>query len=113
MTYNSEVSALVFTKIISGQTLIEPRLNDDAHRKIKIGDLILFVNRESREERLAKVVGLLRYDSFVELFHAYPAERFGAESEQDLLQGMRRMYSPEQETEHGVLGIKVHLLRKS
>lgn len=113
MTFNSEVSAVVFAKITSGQAVIEPRLNDAAHRKVKIGDLILFVNRDTREERLAKIVGLLRFDSFVELFRAYPPERFGGDSEQALLQTMRRLYTLKQETEHGVLGIKVHVLRKS
>jgi len=112
MTYHSVVSAVVFAKIKAGQMVIEPRLNDAAHRKIKIGDLILFVNRESREEQLAKITGLLRFDSFMELFHAYPAERFGASSEQELLQAMRRLYGAEEETNHGVLGIKVHVLKK-
>jgi ASC-1-like (ASCH) protein len=113
MTYNSEVSAAVFAKLASGQMIIEPRLNDPAHRKIKPSDLILFVNRETREERLAKVVGLLRFDSFKELFNAYPAERFGGEDDQQLLRGMRKFYSADQELEHGVLGIKLHLLKKS
>lgn len=113
MTYNSEVSAAVFAKLASGQMVIEPRLNDEAHRKIKPSDLILFVNRETREERLAKVVGLLRFGSFKELFNAYPPERFGAESDQELIGAMRRLYSPEQETQHGVLGIKIHLLKKA
>lgn len=113
MTFNSEVSAAVFAKIIGGQAVIEPRLNDAAHRKVKIGDLILFVNRDTREERLAKIVGLLRFDSFVELFHAYPPERFGGESEQALIKAMNRLYSPEQEAKHGVLGIKVHVLKRS
>lgn len=110
MTYNSEVSAAVFAKITNGQTLIEPRLNDEAHRKLKPGDLILFVNRQTREERLAKVVGLLRFGSFKELFNAYPSERFGAESEQQLIETVRRLYSADQEIEYGVLGIKVHVL---
>ncbi len=113
MTYNSEVSAAVFAKLVNGQMLIEPRLNDTAHRKIKPSDLILFVNRETREERLAKVVGLLRFDSFKELFNTYPPERFGGEDEQQLLRAMRRFYSEQQELEHGVLGIKLHLLKKN
>ncbi len=113
MTYNSEVSAEVFAKIVGGQMTIESRLNDSAHRKIKPGDLILFVNRDNRDERLAKVVGLLRFDSFKELFSAYPPERFGAENEQDLIKAARRFYSAEQESNHGVLGIKVHVLRRS
>jgi ASC-1-like (ASCH) protein len=113
MTYSSEVSGAVFAKLDSGQMVIEPRLNDQAHRKIKPSDLILFVNRETREERLAKVVGLLRFGSFKELFNSYPPERFGAESDQELIAAMRRLYSTEQETEAGVLGIKVHLLKKA
>lgn len=112
MTYNSEVSSVVFAKISQGQAVIEPRLNDAAHRKIKVGDMILFVSRETREERLAKVVGLLRFGSFVELFASYPAERFGSTSERELMDAMRRLYSREQEAEHGVLGIKVHVLKK-
>lgn len=103
----------MFAKIVTGQAVIEPRLNDAVHRKIKIGDLILFVNRNTREERLAKVVGLLRFGSFKELFGAYPPERFGGESEQALIRDMKRLYSVEQETEQGVLGIKVHVLKKA
>lgn len=102
----------MFAKITAGQIVIEPRLNDPAHKRLKIGDLILFINRDSREERLVKVVGLLRFDSFVELFHAYPPERFGGEGEQQLLHDVRKVYSQQREAEHGVLGIKVHVLRR-
>lgn len=112
MTYNSEVSATVFAKLTSGQAVIEPRLNDDAHRQIKVGDLILFVNRQTREDRLAKVVGLLRFGSFKELFNTYPLERFGAGSEQELLESAARMYTPEQEARFGVVGLKLHVLKK-
>jgi ASC-1-like (ASCH) protein len=112
MTYNSEVSAMVFAKLVNGDAVIEPRLNDEVHRKIRVGDLILFVNGQTQEERLAKVVGLLRFGSFVELFSAYPPDRFGAGSERELMDAVRKFYSSEQEAEHGVLGIKVHILRK-
>jgi len=113
MTYNSEVTAPVFDKLVSGQMVIEPRLNDAAHRKIKIGDLILFVNRQTGEERLAKVVGLLRFGSFKELFNTYPATYFGGDSEQSLLNDVRRFYTPQQELKHGVVGIKVHVLKRT
>jgi len=111
MTHYSQVSDAVFARIAAGARQIEPRLHDASHRAIKPGDLILFQARGSKQEVLAKVVGLLRFDSFVELFHAYPPSRFGAESERELLSEMQRTYTPQQESDHGVLGVKLHLLK--
>ncbi len=112
MTHYSQVSSTVFGQIVSGSRQIEPRLYDAAHRAIKPGDLILFQNRDTKTEALAKVVGLLRFNSFVELFNAYPASRFGVVDEREILSEMQRTYTPEQEAANGVLGIKLHLLNK-
>ena len=111
MTHYSHVSDGPFQQIKRGERLIEPRLNDDAHRKIRPGDMIIITNRDSGEEIIAKVVGVLRYPSFVELLQAYPPARFGVEDERDVLTEMRHYYTQEQEIEHGVLGIKLHLLK--
>lgn len=101
----------MFARIAAGQRQIEPRLYDQAHRAIRAGDLILFQNRDTKAEVLTKVVGLLRFNSFVELFQAYPPTRFGVSDERDMLTEMQRTYTAEQEAEHGVLGIKLHLLK--
>ncbi len=111
MTHYSQVSSAVLAQIVAGERQIEPRLHDASHKAIKPGDLILFQARDGGREVLAKVVGLLRFGSFVELFHAYPPARFGAASERELLQEVQRTYTPEQEAEHGVLGVKLHLLK--
>lgn len=111
MTYKSIITNEVFRRVASGQQMIEPRIYDGPHRLIKIGDMILFINRTTKQELLTKVVGLLRFDSFKELFNAYPLERFGGESEQDLLQAMRALYNNEQELNHGVVGLKIHRLQ--
>ena len=112
MTHRSEVGADTFTLIQTGRRVIEPRLYDQAHRTIKIGDLLLFVNRNNRQELVVKVVGLLRFASFKELFSAYPVERFG-KSERELLIDMLRFYGTFQEIEHGVVGIKIHRLKSN
>jgi ASC-1-like (ASCH) protein len=110
MTHYSVVSPVVFASIQAGHRVIEPRLNDAAHRAIRPGDLIVITNRETEEQVVTKVVGILRYPSFMELVQAYPADRFGVYDERDILAEMRRYYTADQELEHGVVGIKLHRL---
>lgn len=109
MIYRSQVGSETFALIKTGQRIIEPRLYDATHKSIKVGDLMVFVCTD--QELVAKVVGLLRFGSFKELFNAYPTERFG-KNEQVLLSDMKRFYSNDQELAHGVVGIKIHLLKK-
>jgi ASC-1-like (ASCH) protein len=111
MTHYSQIADRPFQQIKRGERLIEPRLNDDAHRKIRPGDLIIITNRTTGEEVVTKVVGVLRYPSFIELLQANPPKRFGVEDERAVLAEMRHYYTAEQEMEHGVLGIKLHLLK--
>lgn len=111
MTHYSVVSAPVFDQIKKGERIIEPRLNDDAHQRIRPGDMIVVTNRTTQEEIVTKVVGILRYPSFMELLQAYPPERFGVVDEREMLAEMRRYYTNDQEIAHGVLGIKLHVLR--
>jgi ASC-1-like (ASCH) protein len=111
MTHYSEVADGAFVQIKKGLRVIEPRLNDDAHRQIRPGDMIVVTNRTTREDLIAKVVGILRYPSFVELLQTNPTARFGVEDEREILAEMRRYYTADQEIAHGVLGIKLHLLQ--
>ena len=112
MTHYSEVTANVYDQIKHGKRIIEPRVNDPAHRNIRPGDLIVVRNRDTKEEIITKVVGVLRYPSFVEMLQANPPSRFGADDEREVLAEMSRYYLPEHEMEHGVLGIKLHVLKK-
>lgn len=112
MTHRSIVDNETFEIIAGGRRVIEPRLYDTAHRQIKIGDLLLLVNRDTKAELLAKVVGLLRYPSFKELFTANPLSRFGADDEADLHKAMRHFYAADDEIRHGVVGVKLHILKK-
>jgi ASC-1-like (ASCH) protein len=111
MTFYSQVSDTAFVLIKSRRRLIEPRINDDAHRQIRPGDLLVMTNRKTKEEMVAKVVGVLRYPSFVEMFHANGTARFGEDDERQLLAEMHHYYQTEDEIKHGVLGLKLHVLK--
>ncbi len=111
MTFYSQVSHEAFEKIKSGKRIIEPRLNDEAHKQVRPGDLLVLTDRETKKELVAKVVGVLRYPSFVEMFHINHIGRFGSDDELELLGEMHHYYTTAQEIAHGVLGIKLHVLK--
>jgi ASC-1-like (ASCH) protein len=113
MTHYSKVAGSVFAQIKHGHKIIEPRLNDAMHQRVRIGDLIVIINRDTREEVVAKVVGILRYRTFDELFGAYPPSYFGVNDAADIRHEVAQWYGDEAEATHGVLGIKLHVLRKS
>ena len=57
--------------MINGSKRIEIRLFDEKRRIIKIGDTIKFLKEPELEESFeVKVVDLLRYDSFEDMFNA-------------------------------------------
>ena len=111
MTHYSEVADSVFHQIKQGEKIIEPRLNDPAHQRLRIGDMLVVINRMTRDEVVAKVVGLLRYPTFEALFAAFPPRYFGVNDLAAIRQEVARWYHTSAEAEHGVLGIKLHVLR--
>lgn len=112
MTHYSQVADSVFVQIKKGDKIIEPRLNDDAHKKVRLGDMLIIINRTTHEEVVAKVVGVLRYPTFDALFAAFPARYFGVDDIAEVRQEVSRWYHGDAEAAHGVLGLKLHVLRK-
>jgi ASC-1-like (ASCH) protein len=102
--------AVPFQAIKAGNKTIESRLYDEKRQKIKIGDTLIFINREASEQKVeAKVVGLLHYATFKELFtHNIPA-KFGGASAEWLLSQIEEFYSIEDQSEHGVIGIEFQI----
>jgi len=113
MTYYSQVSDPVFQQIKHGHKIIEPRLNDAAHQKVRVGDLIVIISRLTKQEVVAKVVGMLHYSTFDDLFEAFPPGYFGAASVDEAKREVNRWYDASLETTNGVLGIKLHALRQT
>jgi len=101
-----KLSSIPFEKIASGQKAIESRLFDEKRKAINVGDCIEFSNTDNADLKIStKVKAMYRCCTFEELFSAFPAEKFGGESEKDLLQEIRQFYSQEEENKLGVVGI--------
>ena len=99
-----------FDYINNGTKRIELRLYDEKRQKINIGDSIIFQKEPELESTIeVKVIGLLRYNSFEELFKDFDIEIMADKSmtKQDLLNALEEFYTPEKQKQYGVLGIRI------
>lgn len=100
-----------YNNIAAGKKVIESRLYDEKRQTISIGDQILFSENDKPENTVATVVkGLLRYQTFKELFADHDPSLFGQESRDFLLNQIKQFYSDEDEQKYGVVGIRLQLL---
>lgn len=100
-----------YNNIVSGKKVIESRLFDEKRQTISIGDQIVFSENDNRENSVITTVkGLLRYQTFKELFEDHEPALFGEESREFLLAQIKQFYSDEDEQTYGVVGIRIELL---
>ncbi|MBU6214560.1 ASCH domain-containing protein [Patescibacteria group bacterium] len=103
-----KLSTEPFNQIASGTKVVESRLYDEKRQQIALGDEIEFSESKHPENKVrAKVVGLLRHQSFKELFADLDPSLFGGESREFLLNQIRQFYSKEDEQKYGVVGIRI------
>lgn len=105
-----------FEKIRAGKKNIELRLYDEKRKRISVGDTIQFVNTENEAEVLfATVKGLFLFDSFEELYNTLPLTECGY-TEDELStashKDMEQYYSKEEQSQYGVVGIKISLTER-
>lgn len=100
-----------FDFIKNGTKCIELRLYDEKRQQIKLGDSIEFLKSEN-EKFKAKVIGLLRYETFSDLFNDFDISVLADQSmtKQELLNVLQEFYTPEKQAQYGVLGIRLELL---
>ena len=101
-----------FDFIKYGTKRIELRLYDEKRKNIELGDKIVFKKEPELEEAVeATVVGLLRYESFKELFEDFDVSLLANKSmtKEELLEVLEEFYTVEKQEKYGVLGIKIEL----
>lgn len=99
-----------FDYINNGTKRIELRLYDEKRQKIVIGDTIIFQKEpELKTTMKVKVIGLLRYNLFEELFEDFDIEIMADKSmtKQELLNVLEEFYTLEKQKQYGVVGIRI------
>ena len=111
ITHQLKLAAEPFNAITSGNKTIESRLFDDKRQKIQLGDQLIFTNRDDPSQTAAvKVVGLLRYQTFHDLFVHNDPRKFGGESVERLDHQINGFYPLDEQLQNGVIGIEFVLI---
>ena len=108
MIHKMKLQESPFERIKNGTKTVEFRLYDEKRSKIKIGDQIEFSKLPDLQETiLVDVLDLYREDTFENLFK----KLFTDEDEiKKKTKSMYQYYSPDEETQYGVVGIKISLI---
>ena len=102
-----------FNFVVKGTKRIEIRLNDEKRQKIKIGDKIrLFKEPDLKESIEVSVIGLLRYNSFEDMFKDFDISLLADKSmtKEELISDLEQFYPKEKQEKYGVLGIRIELI---
>ena len=111
MLHNLNLQDKYFDFIKTGTKRIELRLFDEKRQKIQLGDTIEFANQQG-ETLQVKVIGLLRYESFAQLFADFDIELLSDKSmtKAELMAALEEFYTPEKQAQYGVVGIRLELI---
>ena len=99
-----------FDYINEGTKRIELRLYDEKRQKINIGDTIVFKKEpELTISMEVKVIGLLRYNTFEDLFKDFDIEIMADKlvTKQELLNILNEFYTKDEQSKYGVVGIRI------
>ena len=110
MEHTLKLKPKYFNYINEGTKRIELRLYDEKRKKINIGDTIVFQKETELDTMIkVKVIGLLRYNTFEELFEDFDIEIMADKSmtKNELLDVLEEFYTPEKQKQYGVLGIRI------
>jgi ASC-1-like (ASCH) protein len=106
-----KLTAVPFNKIASGKKIIESRLFDEKRQAISIGDPIIFSEIDNPNNTITTTVkGLLRHQTFKELFSECDPALFREDNHDFLLEQIKQFYSHEEEKRCGVVGIRIQLV---
>ena len=113
MEHEIKLQPEYYNFILNGTKRIEIRLFDEKRQQIKIGDTIKFLKEPDFNESFnAKVTGLLRYNSFEDMFKDFDISILSDRSmtKEQLIAVLEQFYTKEKQEQYGVLGIRIELL---
>ena len=111
MIYEMNLNPGPFKVMKEGLKSIEMRLDDERRKNIKIGDIILFTETETKEKLKVEVLDLYRYPNFEELYKHFDKRELGYRKDEVASPSDMLEYYPKDKIEkYGVLGIRVKLI---
>lgn len=110
MLYKMKLKESPFERIKNGTKTVEFRLYDEKRKQINVGDKIEFSKLPDLQEKLVvEVLDLYHENTFKELFEKLNTKNSDKEEIERKVESMYSIYSPKQEKEYSVLGIKIKI----
>ena len=113
MIHEMKLQPEYYNYILNGTKRIEIRLFDEKRQQINLGDNIkLLKEPELNETFTVKVVGLLRYNNFEDMFKDFDISVLADKSmtKDELINVLEQFYTKEKQEQYGVLGIRIELI---
>lgn len=109
MVHDMKLNEKPFTNIDKGIKKIELRLYDEKRSTINLNDFIIFHKTTDLSQIIkVKVTGLLRYNSFEDLFKDVDFNICGPANDlSEKLNNIHKIYSVEEEKKYGILAIHI------
>ena len=102
-----KLKASPFSLIKRGDKTIEARLYDKKRESVRLGDTIIFHLLDDPDQTIeAKVIGLLRYETFGDMFAHNDVHKFGGDNAETMAEKMLTYYDQAEQDMHGVIGIE-------
>ena len=101
-----------FDFIKYGTKRIELRLNDKKRQKIKIGDTIIFSEKDNAQNQIeTRIINLFKCHTFNKILDKFGPEILADKtfSKQDILNTLKQFYTKEDQLKYGVVGIEIAL----
>ena len=114
MLHKMKLRPKYFDCIKNGTKRIELRLNDEKRSIIQLGDEREFLKEPELKENIrVRVLGLLRYQSFADLFKDFDISVLADKTmtKEELLNVLQEFYTIEKQKEYGVLGIRIEKIQ--
>ena len=110
MLHKMKLKESPFERIKNGTKTVEFRLYDEKRKQINVGDKIEFSKLPDLQEKLVvEVLDLYHENTFKELFEKLNTKNSDKEEIERKVESMYSIYSPKQEKEYSVLGIKIKI----
>ena len=105
-----KLHATPFATIRAKTKTVEMRLYDEKRQALRVGDLLRFINADTGEILLTKIIALHVHPTFDELYEKIDKIALGyAANEPASPQDMLAYYSREEIEKYGVVGIEIRL----
>lgn len=100
-----DVYPFAYNKILGGRRKIDIRPYSKRFHGLRVGDLIDYVNIETKSRLSREIKGIALFDDFNTLIEMLPPELIGYDDKEEIRIRVERMYPKEIQKENGVCAL--------